>query len=107
MREEMENEISGVEPCHKAEAEALPGMCEIRFDALVKMYDMGVDQSKGPIPFRIRREIPREPQWFKSTQRMSLDAIKHGDEYSIGRMIKEQFRQMEAHISQYEQYGKL
>lgn len=102
-----ENEISGVVPCHEDEAEALPAMCEIRFDALVKMYDMGFNKTKIPLLLRMRMEIPRKPQWFKNTQRMSLEAIKHGDEYSIGRMIKEQFRQLELHIELYERHGKL
>jgi len=100
------NEISKAEPCSDMEAEALPMMCEIRFDAFVKMYDMGVDESRSLLPLRVRMEIPRKPQWFKNTQRMSLEAIKYGDEYSIGRMIKDQFRQLELHISQYEKDGK-
>ena len=102
-----ENEISRVEPCSDIEAEFFPRICEIRFDAFVKMYDMGVDESRGPLPFRVRREVERKPQWFKNSQRMSLDAIKNGDEYSIGRMIKDQFRQLELHIEQYQEYGKL
>jgi hypothetical protein len=104
---QMENEISKVEPCSEMEAEALPGLCEIRFDALVRMYDMGFDKTKSPLPIRIRMEVPRKPQWFKNSQTMTLHAIRNGDEYSIGRMIKEQFRQLELHIEQYEKFGRL
>jgi len=84
------------------EASSLPSMCEIRFDCLVKMYDMAVSKPSKLLPFSLRKEIPRKPQWFRSTSRMTLEAIKNGDEYSIGRQIKEQFRQLEVHIEQYE-----
>ena len=102
-----ENMISKVEPCRKEEGEMLPRMCEIRFEAYVRMYDMGVDQRKIPLPFQIRREVPRQPQWFRNTQRLSLDGIKDADEYSIGARIKQQFQQLDSHIAQYEKYGKL
>ena len=97
-----ENEISSVDPCSDIEAEALPSMCEIRFDAFVKMYEMAIEPPNKLLPFKLRRELPVKPQWFKNCQKISLESIKYLDEYSLGRMIKDQFRQLEFHIKLYE-----
>ena len=98
----MENEISNVEWCSKEEAEALPSFCEIRFDCFVRMYDMVIPKPSKLLPFSLKKEIPRKPQWFRNVQKISLEGIRNADEYSLGRMIKDQFRQLEAHIKQYE-----
>ncbi len=96
------NDISSVDWVGTEEAEALPAMCEIRFDCLVRMYDMGTRPPSSLLPLRMRMETPRSPQWFRNTQIISLEAIKNGDEYTLGRMIKDQFRQLELHIKKYE-----
>jgi hypothetical protein len=91
-----------IERVAEDEASSLPRMCEIRFDCLVKMYDMVVSKPSTLLPFSLRKEIPRKPQWFKSTSTISLEAIKNEDEYLLGRRLKEQFQQLELHIKQYE-----
>jgi len=91
-----------IEFVSEEEYSSLPSMCEIRFDCLVKMYEMSISKPSNLLPFSLRKEIPRKPQWFKSVSTISLEAIKNEDEYSLGRQLKEQFRQLEAHIKQYE-----
>lgn len=95
----MEDKIEFVS---EEEYNGLPSMCEIRFDCLVKMYDMSIPKPSKLLPFSLRKEIPRKPQWFRSVSSITLDAIKNEDEYSLGRRLKDQFRQLELHIQQYE-----
>jgi hypothetical protein len=99
------NEEIKIEPISDIEADGNAGMCEIRFDCLVRMFDMGVEKSNNLLPFKIQREIPRKPQWFRSSGKILLEQIKYTDEYAIGRMIKEMYRQLELHISHFEEHG--
>lgn len=94
-----------IEPIPAVEAESLPKMCEIRFDCLVRMFDMCIEKPNKLVPFRVKREVPHKPQWFKSTAKMTLEQIKYADEYEIGRMVKDMYRQLEMHIRQYEEHG--
>lgn len=100
----MKEEIK-IEPISDIEAESLPKMCEIRFDCLVRMFDMGIEKPNSLVPFKVKREIPRKPQWFKSSAKMTLEHIKYADEYEIGRMVKDMYRQLEIHIRQFEEHG--
>ena len=75
-------------------------MLEIRFDCLVQMYEMGTRTIKGGL-FWSEKALP--PQWFKLHERITLEAIKHMDEYTLGRRIKEMFQLLELHIEKYEE----
>lgn len=91
------NKIEMVAPF---EAEDLPKMCEIRFDCTVRMFDMGVRTIKTGIFGWQEKEL--KPQWFKNESRLTLEAIKSCDEYTIGRRLKDMLYQLEEHIRKYE-----
>lgn len=75
-------------------------LAEIRFECLIKMFDFGVIEKERGL--RLVEKKPMPPQWFKLQQKMSLEFIKFGDEYSIGRAIKEAFMKLEHTINEYE-----
>lgn len=75
--------------------------CEIRFDCLVKMYDIGYIRPKqGFLEFKPAK--PYSPQWFRSLSTMTLDHIKYSDPYVLGVQIKQQFQALEQAIKKYE-----
>lgn len=74
-------------------------LCEIRFECLVKMFDVGYYQERGFLNIPVGKP---HPQMFKLETRLTLEAIKHCDEYQLGKIIKDAYRQLESHISQYE-----
>lgn len=89
-----------IQPVPESEVQSSHSMCEIRFDCLVTMYEMGTrEAAKG---FFVKEERRLNPQWFRSQRRITLDAIRNADEYMLGRQLKEMFHQLELHIKKYE-----
>lgn len=86
-----------IERAHEEEAQLNPRMCEIRFDCLVSMYEKEQRLTPG---FR-RGDSLNRPQWFKAQRKITLEAIKHHDEFTLGRMLKEMLAQLESHIDRY------
>ena len=98
-----------VQPVSELEAEGKEGMCEIRFDCLVRMYDSGTKKplERPLIPFTSKKEIPRKPQWFRAMYSLTLESIKHRSEHEIGSIIKTIFYRLEDHIRRYEENGTI
>ena len=97
----MVNKENKIEPTSEIEVGSNQRMCEIRFDALVTMYDFGQRIVRGGVlGFS---EKPREPQWFKSSFRLTLENIKYSNEYDLGKQLKIMLEQLEQHIKKYEQ----
>lgn len=80
-------------------------MAEIRFDAYVKMYDVGYKQLTRAGVFAAEKR-DKKPQWFRSHVELTLDSIKFADPYDIGMAIKRQFLELEAAIKKYEESCK-
>ena len=96
------NEIEMVTP---EEGKLNPRLCEIRFDALVTMYDVGQKVIKENRLFNSSEKV-LPPQWFRSRNKITLEAIKNYSDYELGRMLKEMYFQLEQHINKYEEYRK-
>ncbi len=92
-----ENKINAVPDF---EAEELPRMCEIKFDCLVTMFEAGYIERKKET-FSVIPETPQKPQWFKIQNKLTLNAIRYGDEYTIGLRIKQMLKQLDDHIDKY------
>jgi hypothetical protein len=75
-------------------------LCEIRFDCLVTMHEVAFKKYKG---IWGQEKQSRIPQWFKAHQHLTLEAVKHMDEYTLGLAVKKMFRELEQTIEQYEQ----
>jgi hypothetical protein len=75
-------------------------MCEIRFDAIVKMFDYGSRETKGIIFGLGGKSLP--PQLFKIEDKMTIDFIRNSDEYQIGRRIKQLAEILFKHIEDWE-----
>jgi len=90
-----ENKIT---PVSDVEAQELPRLCEIRFDCLITMFEAGYKDPKG---LSLIPETPQKPQWFKSQNKLSLEAIRYTDEYSLGLRLKQMLRQLDNHIDKY------
>jgi len=95
---EYETNVSMVSP---QEGEDSQKLCEIRFDCFVTMYEMGARKSNDRNIF-IKTENKPIPQWFKSQGKITLEAIRYSDEYSLGRILKDMLYQMDAHIRKFE-----
>ena len=93
------NNTSSIEPVPEIVADTRK-LCEIRFDCLVTMYDVGFTRYEGM--WGNERES-RVPQWFKAQHTLTLESIKYMDEYQIGSQIKQMFRELEQTINKYEQ----
>lgn len=78
------------------EYERKVSMAEIRFDAIVKMYDTGTRQTHGSIFGSPSKQLP--PQLFVIEAKFTLEGIRYADEYSLGRQLKEMLHQLETHI---------
>lgn len=76
-------------------------MCEIRFDCMVTMHDVGYRKYEDVLG---RIVESKTPQWFKASYKLSLEAIKYMDERSIGAAIKQMFYELENTINKYEQH---
>jgi len=76
-------------------------MMEIRFDCLVRMFDMGNRAYEKPgLIFDTETALP--PQWFKSEHKLTLENIKNCDPYALGMEIKNMLHQLEYHIEKWE-----
>jgi hypothetical protein len=93
------NNISLIEPIPEIVADTRK-LCEIRFDCLVTMYDVGFTRYKGMWGNEKQSKVP---QWFKAQHTLTLESIKYMDEYQIGSQIKQMFRELEQTINKYEQ----
>jgi hypothetical protein len=93
------NNISSIEPVPEIVADTRK-LCEIRFDCLVTMYDVGFTRYKGMWGNEKQSKVP---QWFKAQSTLTLESIKYMDEYQIGSQIKQMFRELEQTINKYEQ----
>jgi hypothetical protein len=94
----MNNNKSSIEPVPEIIADTRR-LCEIKFDCLVTMHDVGYTKYKGIW----NNEKQSRVQWFKSQSTLTLEDIKYMDEYQIGSQIKQMFRELEQTINQYEQ----
>jgi hypothetical protein len=97
----MENKETIISPVPPDEAGNNEKRAEIRFDCLVKMYDVGYITPKGGM-LSFTPPKPYAPQWFKSVSYLTLEKIKYEDPYVIGVQIKQQFEGLEQAIKQYE-----
>jgi hypothetical protein len=93
------NKVSSIEPVPEIVADTRK-LCEIRFDCLVTMYDVGFTRYKGMWGNEKQSKVP---QWFKAQHTLTLESIKYMDEYQIGSQIKQMFRELEQTINKYEQ----
>jgi hypothetical protein len=73
-------------------------VCEIRFDCLVTMHDVGFKKLLGT------EKQSKTPQWFKANHTFTLEEVKYADPYQLGMRMKQMFNQLEKTIEQYEQY---
>jgi hypothetical protein len=92
-----------VTPVHEAELNEHDKMrlCQIRFDASVRMSDVGF-REVGQQPFFAMTDPKVIPQWFAIQQVLTLELVKEGDPYLIGMRIKEMWYKLEEAIKQYE-----
>lgn len=90
-----------IEPVPEIEANTTR-VCEIRFDCLVTMHDVGYRklQERG---FLQQEKWSKTPQWFRANHVITLEGVKHADPYELGMRIKQMFHQLEDTIKQYEQ----
>ena len=95
------NNIPSIEPVPEMVADTRK-LCEIRFDCLVTMYDVGFARYKGMWG---QEKQSRVPQWFKAQHHITLESIKYMDERELGSQIKQMFKELEQTINQYEQPG--
>lgn len=94
----MNNEIE-IKPVSEMEADTRR-LCEIRFDCMVTMHDVGFKKYKGVWG---QENQSKKPQWFKSNTTLTLEFIKDAEPQLIGEHIKQMFHQLEQTIEQYEQ----
>ena len=76
-------------------------LCEIRFDCLVTMHDVGIRETKGGF-LQQSKSLP--PQWFKSLSTITLEDIKYANEVELGTRIKQMYHELQAAIAKYEQF---
>jgi hypothetical protein len=74
-------------------------VCEIRFDCLVTMHDVGYKRYKG---LWGQEKESKTPQWFRANHIITLEGVKHADPYELGIRIKQMFQQLEDTINKYE-----
>jgi hypothetical protein len=98
----MENKEITISPVPPDEAGNNQKRAEIRFDCLVKMYDVGYVTPKEGGFLEFTPSKPYAPQWFKSVSYLTLEKIKYEDPYVIGVQIKQQFEGLERAIKEYE-----
>ena len=98
----MENKETIITPVPPDEAGNNQKRAEIRFDCLVKMYDIGYITPKEGGFLEFTPSKPYAPQWFKSRSTMTLEHIKYADPYVLGMQIKQQFEGLERAIKEYE-----
>lgn len=76
-------------------------VCEIRFDCLVTMHDVGIRETKGGF-LRQSKSLP--PQWFKSLSTITLEEVRYASEVELGIRIKQMYHELQAAIAEYEQF---
>lgn len=77
-------------------------VCEIRFDCMVTMHDVGFKKIKTyPFGFEMEKSS-NTPQWFRANHVITLEGVKHDDPYELGMRIKQMFHQLEYTINKYE-----
>lgn len=74
-------------------------VCEIRFDCLVTMHDVGF---KKYVDFWGQEKQSKTPQWFRANYKITLECVKNAHPYELGMRIKQMFYQMEDTIKKYE-----
>ena len=94
--------MSEIEPVHEEQVPSMGSCCEIRFDALITMFDMAVKVTGKDNILLGTTEKQAPPQWFKSSHRLTLEAIQYGDARELGETIKKMFNQMDHHIKKFE-----
>ena len=97
------NQMNDIEitPVHEFEADTRR-VCEIRFDCLVTMHDVGFKKIKTyPFGFEMEKSS-NTPQWFRANHVITLEGVKHADPYELGMRIKQMFHQLEDTINKYE-----
>jgi hypothetical protein len=87
-----------ITPVHELEADKRR-VCEIRFDCLVTMHDVGYKRYKGLCG---QEKQSKTPQWFRANHIITLEGVKHADPYEVGIRIKQMFQQLEDTINKYE-----
>lgn len=97
-----EEGISMIYPEIDPEAKVNLGCTEIRFDAIVTMYDSGQREitNSGIFGFNQSKTLP--PQWFANRRKITLESIKYLDAYTLGNVLKDMYRELDIHIKQYE-----
>ena len=87
-----------IKPVSEMEADTTR-VCEIRFDCLVTMHDVGYKKCEGMWG---QETESKTPQWFKANHKITLEGVKHADPYELGMRIKQMFHQLEDTINKYE-----
>ena len=97
------NQMDNIEITPVSEMEAYTTrVCEIRFDCMVTMHDVGFKKIKTyPFGFEMVKQSSK-PQWFRANHKITLEGVKHADPYELGMRIKQMFHQLEDTINKYE-----
>lgn len=74
-------------------------VCEIRFDCMVSMHDVGYRRIKDVWG---QEKQSKTPQWFRANHKITLEGVKHADPYELGMRIKQMFYELEKTIERYE-----
>lgn len=82
----MQADFGVVQKVHKAEISSIM-MTEIRFDAIVKMNDVGFRKNQS--------------QWFAIQEKITLESIMYESEAVLGRRLKEMFQKLQTEIEKY------
>ena len=94
------SQMNNIEITPVSEMEAYTArVCEIRFDCLVTMHDVGYKKYEGMWGME---EQSKTPQWFKANHKITLEGVKHADPYELGMRIKQMYHQLEDTINKYE-----
>lgn len=95
----MENSKNEVQLVSRIEGETGQHVTHIKLEALVTMDCVGQKASRASL---FRTAKPRDPQYFKLENKLTLEYIKNTDPLTIGMHIKDMYRQLMDAISQYE-----
>lgn len=72
-------------------------IAEIRFDCMMKMFDLVTVHPCGVY----RKDEEPHPQRFILCETFSLEDIKYKDAYQLGMEIKEAYKKLEQHMAEY------
>ena len=90
-----------IQPIPEMEADART-LCEIRFDCLVRMHDLGFKSTQGGLFGVGAKDLP--PQWFRSRLEITLEDIKYQSAEALGMQIKQMYHKLQQTIEKYEQF---